>query len=175
MPKQTKISCILLGACILCEMGVFTLASAAERDQPRVVANLIAAVKAPFGPKISGEKTERAWRNGDGSVGVCLQHENRLWCYEHFPASGSRLELLQISVEPVEDRSGRPSGPYQYAADYDLDGVVDLGGSKVRGTTPTTNSRYFFSSWAKRGEQHRAEVQALYDEGIRIAILYLGD
>ncbi len=148
---------------------------AADRDQPRIVVNLIGAIKAPFGPRMEDEKTERTWRNGDGGVGACLRHENRRWCYEHFPANGQRLEMLQISVEPLEERTGRPSGPYQYVVDYDLDGVADLGGYKMRGVNPSQDVHYFFSPWTERGEQHRAEMQALYDEGIRIALTFLGD
>ena len=150
-------------------------ARSAEREQPRIVVNLVGAIKAPFGPKMEGEKTERAYRLGDGGVGACLKHESRRWCFEHFPAEGLRLEMLQISVEPLEDREGRPSGPWQYAVDYDLDGVADLGGYKMRGETEAADKRYFFSGYAHRGEDHKAEVQAIYDEGIRIALEHLGD
>jgi hypothetical protein len=148
---------------------------AADREQPRIVVNLIGAIKAPFGPKMEGEKTERAWRIGDGGVGACLRHENRRWCYEQFPPEGLRTPMLQISVEPLEEREGRPSGPWQYAADYDLDGVADLGGYKMRGATAAADKHYFFSADAHRGEDHKAEVQAIYDEGIKIALEYLGD
>jgi hypothetical protein len=147
----------------------------AEREPPRMVVNLIGAVKEPFGPVISGQKTERTWRNGDGSTGACLRHENRRWCFEHFPAAGLRLEMLQISVEPLPPRDERPSGPYQYAVDYDLDGTVDLGGSKTRGPTAAADTHYFFSAFPHRADQHRADVQAIYDEGIRIALMYLGE
>ena len=150
-------------------------ALAADREQPRIVINLVGAIKAPFGPKMEGEKTERAWRIGDGGVGACLRHENRRWCYEHFPAEGLRMEMLQISVEPLEEREGRPSGPWQYATDYDLDGMADLGGYKMRGTTAAADKHYFFSAFAHRGEDHKADVQAIYDEGIKIAIENLGD
>jgi hypothetical protein len=85
------------------------------------------------------------------------------------------MEMLQISVEPLDDREGRPSGPWQYATDYDLDGVADLGGYKMRGTTAAADKRYFFSAYAHRGEDHKAEVQAIYDEGIKIALEHLGD
>jgi hypothetical protein len=150
-------------------------AHSAEREQPRIVINLIAGIKAPFGPKMEGEKTERTWRIGDGGVGACLRHENRRWCYEHFPAAGLQLEMLQISVEPLEEREGRPAGPWQYAADYDLDGTADLGGYKMRGATAAADKHYFFSAYARRGEDHKAEVQAIYDEGIHIALEALGD
>src|SRR5690349_12104106 len=82
--------------------GLPTLA--ADREQPRIVINLIGGIKAPFGPKMEGEKTERAWRIGDGGVGACLRHENRRWCYEQFSAEGLRTPMLQISVEPLEER-----------------------------------------------------------------------
>jgi hypothetical protein len=150
-------------------------ALAADREQPRIVVNLIGGIKAPFGPKMEGEKTERTWHIGDGGVGACLRHENRRWCYEHFPAAGLRLEMLQISVEPLEEREGRPAGPWQYATDYDLDGVADLGGYKIRGATAAADKHYFFSAYAHRGEDHKAEVQAIYDEGIKIALEVLGD
>jgi len=32
-------------------------ALAADREQPRIVVNLVGAIKAPFGPKLEGEKT----------------------------------------------------------------------------------------------------------------------
>ena len=160
--------------CLLGPAAVFP-AIGAERDQPRIVANLITAVKAPFGPKMEGEKTERTWRVGDGGVGACLRHESRRWCYEHSPAQGLALEILQISVEPLEEREGRPSGPWQYAVDYDLDGAAELGGYKMKGATPAADKHYFFSAWAQRGEDHKEEVQAVYDEGIRIALELLGD
>jgi hypothetical protein len=150
-------------------------AMGAEREQPRAVVNLIGAINEPFGPNMTGQKTERAWRTGDGGVGACLRHEGREWCFEHFPAAGLRLEMLQITVQPVPPRDERPSGPYQYAVDYDLDGIVDLGGSKTRGATPVADSHYFFSALAHRGDPHKAEVQAMYDEGIRIALMYLGE
>ena len=54
-------------------------------------------------------------------------------------------------------------------------GVVDLGGSKTKGPAPAADTHYFFSAFPRRGEQHRAEVQAIYDEGIRIALTYLGE
>ena len=147
----------------------------ADRDHPRVVANLIGAIKAPFGPKMDGEKTERAWRVGDGGVGACLKHEKRRWCYEHFPADGRRFEMLQVSIEPLEEREGRPSGPWQYAVDYDLDGRADLGGYKMRGETEAADDRWFFSEHAHRGEDHKDEVQAIYDEAIRMALEHLGN
>ena len=148
---------------------------AADRDQPRIVVNLVGAIKAPFGPKMDGEKTERVWRIGDGGVGACLRHEARRWCYEHFPAAGQRFEMLQVSIEPLKDREGRPSGPWQYAVDYDLDGVADLGGYKVKGETAAADKRWFFSGHAQRGEDHRADAQAIYDEAIRVALENLGD
>jgi hypothetical protein len=159
----------------LCAATATLPALAADREQPRIVINLIGGIKAPFGPKFDGDKTERAWRIGDGGVGACLRHEKRRWCYEHFPAAGLRLEMLQISVEPVEEREGRPSGPWQYATDYDLDGVADLGGYKMRGATAAADKHYFFSAYAHRGEDHKGEVQSLYDEGIKVALEVLGD
>ena len=129
----------LIAATVLV-IAAISPALAADREQPRIVVNLIGGIKAPFGPKLEGEKTERTWRIGDGGVGACLRHENRRWCYEHFPAAGLRMEMLQISVEPLEEREGRPAGPWQYATDYDLDGVADLGGYKMRGPLPAPTS-----------------------------------
>lgn len=168
-----RLSRYAIGA--LLSVAITAPALGAEREQPRIVINLVGAIKAPFGPKMDEEKTERSWRIGDGGVGACLRHENRRWCYEHFPAAGLRVEMLQISVEPLEDREGRPSGPWQYAVDYDLDGTSDLGGYKMRGATAAADKRYFFSDFAKRGEENREAVQAIYDEGIRIALERLGD
>ncbi len=174
MPNLKKLGLALMAMCMFALQGGIP-AIGAERDQPRMVVNLVGAVKEPFGPTIAGQRTERTWRSGDGGAGACLRHEGRRWCFEHFPAAGLQLEMLQISVEPLPPRDERPSGPYQYAVDYDLDGVVDLGGSKTKGPAPAADTHYFFSAFPRRGEQHRAEVQAIYDEGIRIALTYLGE
>jgi hypothetical protein len=45
----------------------------------------------------------------------------------------------------------------------------------MRGPTPAADTHYFFSSYPHRGDQHRAEVQAVYDEGLRIGLMYLGE
>jgi hypothetical protein len=39
-----------------------------------------------------------------------------------------------------------------------------LGGYKMRGATAAADKHYFFSAYAHRGEDHKAEVQAIYDE-----------
>jgi len=169
-----KLSLALIAICVFALQGGAP-AIGAEREQPRMVVNLIGAVKEPFGPSITGQRTERTWRSGDGGAGACLKHEGRRWCFEHFPAAGLRLEMLQINVEPIPPREERPFGPYQYAVDYDLDGVVDIGGSKTKGAAPAADTHYFFSAFPRRGDQRRAEVQAIYDEGIRIALMYLGE
>ena len=57
---------------VLNAIAVTLPALAAEREQPSSVINLIGGIKAPFGPKMEGEKTERTWHIGDGGVGACL-------------------------------------------------------------------------------------------------------
>lgn len=42
-------------------------------------------------------------------------------------------------------------------------------------TGAAADKHYFFNAYAHRGEDHKAEVQAIYDEGIKIALEVLGD
>ena len=49
--RRCRIAVAALGA------AVALPALAADREQPRIVVNLVGAIKAPFGPKMEGEKT----------------------------------------------------------------------------------------------------------------------
>jgi hypothetical protein len=86
------------------------------------------------------------------------------------------MEMLRIRNEPVEGiRAGEQ---FQYAVDYDLDGLVDVG-STTRldppAHAPVASVVQFFHRGAGRGDQYRADYQKLYDEGVQIALKYLGE
>ena len=73
-------------------------AHAAEREQVRMVVNLIAAVKMPYPEGLSRyrARTQRVWLDLNGATVACLRLENRRWCYEHIGPVGARAEMLRI-------------------------------------------------------------------------------
>jgi len=158
--------------------GAFTPANAAEREQVRIVVNLAAGVKMPFPESLSRNraKTQRVWLDLNGAAVACVRVENRRWCYEHIPPIGARAEMLRIRNEPVE---GVAVGKlYHYVDDFDLDGMIDVGSTtriEEPRKTPVAAVIQFFQRGTNRGEQFRADYQKMYDEGIQIALKYLGE
>jgi hypothetical protein len=60
----------------------------------------------------------------------------------------------------------------------DLDGSIDIGSTtKLEGEphAPVGKVIQFFYRAAGRGDQFRADYQKLYDEGIQVALKYLGE
>jgi hypothetical protein len=154
-------------------------ASAAEREQVRAVINLIAAVKMPYPERFERNTahTEYVQLDAHGATAACLRLDDKVrWCYEHIPTQGARAEMLRVRSEPVEGI--KVGQQYQYAVDYDGDGQVDVG-STTRldppAHAPVATVVQFFHRGAGRGEQFRADFQKLYDEGIQIALKYLGE
>jgi len=153
--------------------------NAAEREQVRAAINLIAAVKMPYPERFERNvaRTEYVQLDGRGEAVACLRLDDKVrWCYEHIPAQGSRAEMLRIRNEPVE---GIMVGQlYHYAVDYDLDGLVDVGSTtrmEPPAHAPVATIAQFFHRSAGRGDQFRAEYQKLYDDGIQVALKYLGE
>src|SRR5262249_24748883 len=97
----------------------FTPAHAAEREQVRVVINLVAAVKMPYPENLQRNraKTQRVWLDLGGATVACLRHENRRWCFEHIPPIGARAEILRIRNEPEAGISVGQT--YYYVDDFD--------------------------------------------------------
>jgi hypothetical protein len=154
-------------------------AQAAEREQVRMVINLIAGVKMPFPETLRNNvsRTERVRLDTNGATIACLRLDDKIrWCYEHIAPVGARAEMLRIRNEPVP---GLVVGQlYHYVDDFDLDGSIDLGSTtKLEGEphAPVGKVVQFFYRAANRGEQFRADYQKLYDEGIQIALKYLGE
>ena len=154
-------------------------ANAAEREQVRAVINLIASVKMPYPERFERNTahTEYVQLDARGETVACLRLDDKVrWCYEHIPVQGSRTEMLRIRNEPVD---GKKQGQqFQYVVDYDLDGLVDVG-STTRldppAHAPVASVIQFFHRGAGRGDQFRADYQKLYDEGIQVALKYLGE
>jgi len=167
---------LLLLASLLFGVG-FTPADAAEREQVRMVVNLIAAVKMPY-PESLGRyrtKTQRVWLDLNGATVACLRLENRRWCFEHIPPVGARAEMLRIRNEALGVSVG---ALFHYVDDFDLDGMIDVGSTtriEPPERAPVGNVIQFFHRASNRGEQFRTDYQKMYDEGIQIALKYLGE
>jgi hypothetical protein len=157
-------------------------ASAAEREDVRKVINLVTSVKMPFPENLTRNraKTERVWLERLGATTGCIRLEERRWCYEHIPPEGNRAEMLRIRNEP--SRGVYIGALFHYVADYDLDGLIDLGSTthidaldNRRPATPIAEVVKFYHRSTKRGEQHSIDFQKMYDEGIGIALKYFGE
>ena len=157
----------------------FTPAHAAEREQVRMVINLIAGVKMPFPEHLRNNvaRTERVQLDTNGATVACLRLDDKIrWCYEHIAPVGARAEMLRIRNEPVP---GLLVGQiFRYVDDLDLDGAVDIGSTTVlqgEPHAPVGVVSQFFYRGTNRGDQFRGDYQKLYDEGIQIALKYLGE
>ena len=169
--------CILL-ACLLLA-AEFTSVRAAEREQVRIVINLVAGVKMPFPENLRNNlaRTERVRLDTNGATIACLRLDDKIrWCYEHIAPVGARAEMLRIRNEPVP---GLLVGQlYHYVDDFDLDGSIDIGSTtQLEGEphAPVGKVTQFFYRAAGRGDQFRADYQKLYDDGIQVALKYLGE
>lgn len=172
--KRLLLASIILGA-------ASTFADAAEREDVRKVINLVASVKMPYPENLSRSraKTERVWLDREAATTGCIHLEERRWCYEHIPPQGNRAEMLRIRNEP--SRGDSIGAMYYYIADYDLDGLIDIGSTtQIEALdrpprTPIAHIIEFFHRSTKRGEQFQTNFQKMYDEGIQIALKYFGE
>jgi len=144
-------------ACALVIGAGLTSATAAEREQVRMVINLISGVKMPYPENL---------RN-------IVAHTERV----HLDTNGATVvEMLRIRKEPVPGLLVGQS--YQYVDDFDLDGTIDVGSTTTlegEPFAPVGRISQFFYRAANRGDQFRGDFQALYDEGIQVALKYLGE
>jgi hypothetical protein len=157
-------------------------AQAAEREDVRKVINLVASVKMPYPENLKRNraKTEEVSLERRGTTIGCIRIEKTRWCYEHIAPEGNRAEMLRIRKEPTR---GIVIGElFHYVADYDLDGLIDLGSTtriealnERRPVTPIANVIKFYHRSTKRGDEHAVEYQKMYDEGIQVALKYFGE
>jgi hypothetical protein len=166
-------------ACALASCAGIAPLQAAEREQVRMVINLIAGVKMPFPRNLNNNlsRTERVQLDTNGSTMACLRLDDKQrWCYEHIAPVGARAEMLRITSEPI---AGLLVGQlYHYVDDFDLDGAVDIGSTtKLDGQphAPVGIVAQFFHRGTNRGDQFRGDSQKLFDEGIQIALKHLGE
>jgi hypothetical protein len=186
MLNMTKTLAIkILAITTLACTGVFLIGAslapvqAAEREQVRMVINLISGVKMPYPENLRNIKahTERVRIDANGVTVACLRLDDKIrWCYEHIAPMGNRAEMLRVRKEPV---AGLEVGQqYNYVDDFDLDGSIDVGSTTVLEGDPYAPigriSQFFYRA-ANRGDQFRGDFQALYDEGIQVALKYLGE
>ena len=176
--KQQKAKIMALASAVLSGFA-FTLAHAAEREQVRAVVNLIAATKMPYPERFERNvaRTEYVRLDGGGETVACLRIDDKVrWCYEHVPAQGARTEMLRIRNEPV---AGIEVGQlFHYVVDYDLDGLADVGSTTRMDPpahAPVATVTQFFVRGTGRGDQFRNDYQKLYDDGIQVALKYLGE
>jgi hypothetical protein len=168
-----------LALAIMLAVAQAATASAAEREQVRMVINLVSGVKMPFPENLRNNlaRTERVQLDTNGATVACLRLDDKIrWCYEHIAPVGARAEMLRIRSEPVP---GLLVGQlYHYVDDFDLDGSVDVGSTtRLEGQphAPVGVVSQFFHRGTNRGDQFRADYQKLYDEGIMVALKYLGE
>jgi hypothetical protein len=166
-------------ATVLAVCMAISPAPAAEREQVRMVINLIAGVKMPFPQNLRSNlaRTELVQLDTNAATVACLRLDDKTrWCYEHIAPVGARAEMLRIRNEPVP---GLLVGQlYQYVDDFDLDGSIDIGSTtRLEGEphAPVGKVIQFFHRATNRGEQFRGDYQKLYDEGIQVALKYLGE
>ena len=152
---------------------------AAEREQVRAVINLMASIKMPYPERFERNvaRTEYVQLDGHGATVACLRLDDKVrWCYEHIPAQGARAEMLRIRNEPVE---GIQVGQlFHFVVDYDLDGLADVGSTTRMDPpahAPVAVVAQFFHRGTTRGDQFRGEYQKLFDDGIQVALKYLGE
>ncbi len=159
--------------------AALTPVHAAEREQVRAVINLITAVKMPFPERFERNtaRTEFVELDARGATTACLRLDDKVrWCFEHIPAQGARAEMLRIRNEPVDGI--KPGQVFQYVVDYDVDGLADVGSSTRMDPpahAPVAVVFQFFHRGTGRGDQFRGDFQKLYDEGIEVALKYLGE
>jgi hypothetical protein len=151
---------------------------AAEREQVRAVINLIASIKMPYPERFERNvaRTEYVQLDTHGATVACLRLDDKeRWCYEHIPLQGARAEMLRIRKEPVE---GIQVGQlFHIVVDYDLDGQADVGSTTRMDPpahAPVAMVAQFFHR-GTRGDQFRGEYQKLFDDGIQVALKYLGE
>lgn len=174
---QTIRLLMLAGALLL--GAAFSPAHSAEREQVRMVINLVSGVKMPFPRNLQNNqsRTERVELDTNAATVACIRLDDKVrWCYEHVAPVGARAEMLRITNEPV---AGLLVGQlFHYVDDFDLDGSVDIGSTtKLEGQphAPVGVVSQFFFRGTNRGDQFRGDYQKLYDEGIQIALRYLGE
>lgn len=176
MPHTLR-TLVLVAAYLI--MPVVASSQAAEREQVRMVINLISGVKMPFpdGLRSNLSRTERVHLDTNGATVACLRFDDKIrWCFEHITPAGARAEMLRIRNEPVP---GLLVGQlFHYVDDFDLDGSVDIGSTtRLDGQphAPVGMVSQFFHRGTNRGDQFRAEYQKLYDDGIQVALKHLGE
>ena len=83
MPQTIKT--LVLASTLLIGLA-FAPALAAEREQVRMVINLISGVKMPFPENLRNNlaRTERVHLDTNGATVACLRLDDKIrWCYEH--------------------------------------------------------------------------------------------
>jgi hypothetical protein len=173
-----KIGTLAVISALVAGLGLGSV-DAAEREQVRTVINLVSGVKMLFPEHLrnNASRTEFVKLDTNGATVACLRLDDKIrWCYEHLAPVGARAEMLRIRNEPA---TGLQVGQlYHYVDDFDLDGSVDIGSTtKLDGQpyAPVGSVTQFFHRATGRGDQFRGDYQKLYDEGIQVALKYLGE
>jgi hypothetical protein len=153
--------------------------SAAEREQVRTVINLLTSIKMPYPANLRNNlaRTEFVRLDTNSATVACMRVDDKQrWCYEHIAPLGARAEMLRIRSEPAV---GIAVGQvYHYVDDFDLKGTIDVGSTtRIEGQphAPEGVVAQFFHRATNRGDQFRADYQKIYDDGIQMALKFLGE
>ena len=153
-------------------------ALSAEREQVRMVINLVSGAKIPYPENLRNNlaRTERVQLDTNGATVACLRLDDKIrWRDEHIAPVGARAETLRIRNEPI---AGLLVGQlYHYVTDFDLDGPSTSGAQPGSTVNRTLRSEWsvIFPSRDQSRRQFRGDYQKLYDEGIQVALKYLGE
>src|SRR5262249_18918786 len=101
MPQTIRT--LVIASTLLIGAG-FASAQAAEREQVRMVINLVSGVKMPFPENLRNNlaHTERVQLDTNAATVACLRLDDKLrWCYEHIAPVGARAEMLRVRKEPI--------------------------------------------------------------------------
>jgi len=122
--------------------------------------------------------TERIQLDANGATVACLRLDDKIrWCYEHIGPVGARAECSVFATSPSPGcwwASSTITTSRFRSRRHDRRGKHD----QARGEphAPIGAISQFFHRASNRGDQFRGEtIEKLYDEGIQIALKYLGE
>jgi hypothetical protein len=160
-------------ACAVVVGTLLTSAHAAEREQVRMVINLLSSVKMPFPRNLQNNlsRTERVQLDTNGATAACVgQVVLRARCTCRCASRDAAHHVSQwLACWSVNSTTMLMTS---------IDGSVDIGSTtRLDGQphAPVGVVSQFFFRGINRGEQFRSDYQKLYDEGIQVALKYLGE
>ena len=151
-------------------------ALAAEREQVRMVINLISGVKMPYPENLRNNlaRTERVQLDTNGATVACLRLDDKIrWCYEHMAPVGARAEMLRIRNEPIAGLACGSTLPLRHRLRSRW-GRRHRQHNRLEGEphAPVGVISQYLHRGTNRGDQFRGDYQKLYDEGVEVGLEY---